>query len=113
MFGALESFFRNKKGKPMAASTKVIEGPNDPRLAEMMAIKYKVKLAIDCYFQEVEFEIDCKTLAENLNTGEGIINTCGMMCEIINNLRRTRVNYNNRVNKGVTHILANTCNPNL
>jgi hypothetical protein len=58
----LGATFRDSDGELVAAATWEVPGANDPMLAEAFAIYLAMTMAIDCCFQDVEFESDNKGL---------------------------------------------------
>jgi hypothetical protein len=66
----LGATFRDSDGELVAAATWKVPGANEPLLAESFAIYKAMTMAIDCCFQEVEFESDNKRLVQLINLGE-------------------------------------------
>jgi hypothetical protein len=63
----LGAIFRDEEGLVLASATWKIPGFNDPSTAEMCALYFTVKLAIDCCFTNVDFESDCRKAIEGIS----------------------------------------------
>jgi hypothetical protein len=63
----LGAIFRDESGDILASATWRVPGINDPSTAEACALFFTVLLAIDCCFHNVDFEVDCSTVADGVN----------------------------------------------
>jgi hypothetical protein len=96
----------------LAATTWLVMGYDDLKVAEVFALYRSVKLAIDCSFRKVIFESDCENLIRILR-GEKPVpgNYVGGIVSSINSLR-TQYDENSfthvhRLGNMVAHKLAN------
>jgi hypothetical protein len=71
----LGATFRDSDGELVAAATWEVPGANDPMLAEAFAIYLAMTMAIDCCFQDVEFESDNKRVIQLINSGDNNANS--------------------------------------
>jgi hypothetical protein len=63
----LGAIFRDDSGDILASATWRVPGLNDPSTTEACALFFTVLLAIDCCFHNVDFEVDCSTVADRVN----------------------------------------------
>jgi hypothetical protein len=63
----LGAIFRDASGEILASATWRVPGFNDPTTAEACALYYTTILAIECCFNEVDFEVDSSMVADGVN----------------------------------------------
>jgi hypothetical protein len=64
----LGAILRDELGEILASATWRIPGFNDPTTAEACALYFTTILAIECCFLNVDFEVDCSTVSDAVNT---------------------------------------------
>jgi hypothetical protein len=64
----LGAILRDELGEILASATWRILGFNDPATAEACALYFTTILAIECCFLNVDFEVDCSTVSDAVNT---------------------------------------------
>jgi hypothetical protein len=107
----LGATFRNCDGELVAAATWVVPGANDPTLAEAFAMYLAMRMAIDCCFQDVEFECDNDrvirlTIAEENSPNSYLGNIVwGIKC-VKHQFRSCLVRHINRQGNKAAHCMA-------